>query len=342
MQSSKANCCLLSSDMRFMLNQKVHRKSQVPIKRVITQGNVSICGICRKTYTDPRQANACLTRCINGHLNPSDPVVALSESGAKKFRCHFCRRVFTERNKAVECASACKVKTKAVVQSEHPKAMEQPQENTNAPQSLHGKSTGSPQAALAKPSRKPPVVRRDQMHKFFRDGRKLVCRKCGSEMKTLDDVIACYDSHPAHVKKEPQEKAVETAKKAAPKLKIVKPETQAPEVEKAPKTPRLANEDEKFLRDGARYVCRKCGKKSFTREDVFACYDGHAGEVKAAPVAQAPAPVAAPEAEKIEKTPRLKNEDEKFLRDGARYICRNCQKKHFTRGDVTACFDSHK
>ena len=178
------------------------------------------------------------------------------------------------------------------------------------------------------------------MHKFFRDGRKLVCKKCGAEKKTLDDVIACYDSHPAHVKKAPQEK-IEPAKKE-PKLKIVKPEAPiAPEVEKAAKAPRLTNEDEKFLRDGARYVCRKCGKKSFTREDVFACYDGHAGEQPQAKVEAAPA-ASAPEPEKVAKTPRLTNEDEKFLRDGARYICRHCQKKHFTRGDVTACFDSHQ
>lgn len=325
-----------------MLNQKVHRKSAIPIKRVITQGNVSICGICRKTYTDPRQANACLTRCLTGHLNPSDPVAALSEAGVKKFRCHFCRRVFTERNKAVECASACKVKTKAVVQSEHPKALEQSQAQALTHQTANVKSSVATQAALVKPARKPPVVRRDQMHKFFRDGRKLICRKCGSEKKTLDDVIACFDSHPAHVKKAPQEKVAAPVKKSASKLKIVKPDAPAPETEKTAKVPRLANEDEKFLRDGARYVCRNCGKKFFTREDVFACYDGHVGGQPVATAVEAPPAASIPGPEKVAKTPRLTNEDEKFLRDGARYICRHCQKKHFTRGDVTACFDSHQ
>lgn len=339
---NKANCCPLNSDNRIMFKQKAHRRSSIPIKRVITQGNICICGICRKTYSDPRQANACLTRCLNGHLNPSEPVVALAEAGTKKFRCHFCRRVFTERNKAVECSSACKVKAKGLVQSEHPKPMEPQQANTLAQQNTLGKFVAAPEPAFVKPAGKNPVVRRDQMHKFFRDGRKLICRKCGSEKKNLDDVIACYDSHPAHIKREAQEKTVGPTKQVGHALKIVKPETPALEVEENIKTVRLANEDEKFLRDSARYVCRKCSKKFFTREEVIACYDGHAGEQPSAPVIKAQVAIATNEAEKVAKTPRLKNEDEKFLRDGARYICRTCQKKHFTRGEVTTCFDSHQ
>ncbi len=322
-----------------MLKHKPHRRSAIPINRVITQGDISICGICRKIYKESKQANVCLTRCLSGHLNPSDPVVALSEAGAKKFRCHFCRRVFSERNKAVECASACKVKTNAVVASEHPKDIAQPKLQAQTLVRPQQKST-QPDRPLVKPAKKPPVVRRDQMHKFFRDGRKLVCKKCGSEKMTLDDVIACYDSHPEHVKKTPQEKKIEAEQKSAPKLKIVK--ATAPEIEKVAKTPRLTNEDEKFLRDGARYVCRHCGKKLFTREDVFACYDSHAGEQPAAKVAATAAPAAEP-APVPEKTAKLSSieDDHKFFRDGARYICRTCSKKHFTRGDVTTCFDAH-
>jgi hypothetical protein len=33
--------------------------------------------------------------------------------------------------------------------------------------------------------------------------------------------------------------------------------------------------NEKFKRDGARYVCVKCKAKYFTREDVEKCFDGH-------------------------------------------------------------------
>jgi transposase-like protein len=37
----------------------------------------------------------------------------------------------------------------------------------------------------------------------------------------------------------------------------------------------MANSSEKFSRDGARYVCKKCKQKYFTRVEVEACYDSH-------------------------------------------------------------------
>lgn len=37
----------------------------------------------------------------------------------------------------------------------------------------------------------------------------------------------------------------------------------------------MANSTEKYLRDGAKYVCRKCKQKYFTRVEVEACYDSH-------------------------------------------------------------------
>jgi hypothetical protein len=321
-----------------MLNQKTHRKSAVAIKRVIMQGDICICGICRKTYKDVRKANDCLSRCLNGHLNPSDPVVALAEAGGKKYRCHFCRRVYSERDKAVECAGACKIKTNAVVAIEHPKPLAQSTGGSLQTQKHQAASVLQP--TQAKVAKKPAVVRRDQMHKFLRDGRKLICKKCGSESKTLDEVIGCYDSHPEKQKMSPQDKKSITEAKTQAKLKIVK--TSPAPTENTPKVQRLTNEDEKFLRDGARYVCRTCSKKFFTREDVFACFDGHSGASQ--PAAKETKPVVPViEAPVVEKTKKLSDsvDEHKFFRDGARYICRSCQKKHFTRGDVTTCFDSH-
>ena len=37
----------------------------------------------------------------------------------------------------------------------------------------------------------------------------------------------------------------------------------------------MAEKNEKFSRDGAKYVCRKCKKKYFTRVEVETCYDSH-------------------------------------------------------------------
>jgi transposase-like protein len=33
--------------------------------------------------------------------------------------------------------------------------------------------------------------------------------------------------------------------------------------------------EKKFIRDGARYVCKKCKKKFFTKIEVEQCHDGH-------------------------------------------------------------------
>lgn len=309
----------------IMLKKQPHRRSTVAIKRVIVQGNHYICGVCRKTYDDSVKANKCLEVCLGRHLNPDQPVVDMPGTGPKKYRCHFCRRVYTERSKAVECAAACRQHTQETVKHEHSGsavAKELPRAGITAPP-----RSGSGPALTPAPAvpRKKPTVRRDQMHKFFRDGRKLVCRKCGAEKKTLDDVIACYDSHPA-------KEHTERPKKETPSPKPVAA---------APKAESLSHEDEKFLRDGARYVCRNCNAKYFTRGDVIACFDGHKGVPAAKPAASQAAAPPAPDPAPAKSGPGLKNEDEKFFREGARYVCRICQKKHFTRGDVFACFDSH-
>ena len=36
-----------------------------------------------------------------------------------------------------------------------------------------------------------------------------------------------------------------------------------------------------------------------------------------------------------------KQKSNKYKRDGAKYVCKNCGSKHFTKGDAEACFDSH-
>lgn len=45
-----------------------------------------------------------------------------------------------------------------------------------------------------------------------------------------------------------------------------------------------ASKQKKFFRDGARYVCRCCKKKYFTRNEVESCYDtcGKGGGLKEA------------------------------------------------------------
>jgi hypothetical protein len=32
---------------------------------------------------------------------------------------------------------------------------------------------------------------------------------------------------------------------------------------------------------------------------------------------------------------------EKFKREGAKYVCKKCKAKYFSKGDVEKCYDSH-
>ena len=36
-----------------------------------------------------------------------------------------------------------------------------------------------------------------------------------------------------------------------------------------------------------------------------------------------------------------KKGEEKFLRDGAKYVCRKCKQAYFTKMEVEKCHDSH-
>lgn len=160
------------------------------------------------------------------------------------------------------------------------------------------------------PRKQRSPVRREDLHKFLRDGRKLICRKCGAEHKSLATVVACYDSHPAHQKSE-----------------------------------RNVDDDGKYIREGAQYVCRQCGKKVFTRAEVVSCYDSHPEDFGKTSNSGAGDAIAASTGSEAGAAPAKSaplEGDEKFIRDGARYVCRQCQKKFFTRGEVIACFDGHE
>ena len=232
-------------------------------------------------------------------------------------------------------------------------------------------STGQEQGGGRKP-KVPPKSRRDQMYKYTRDGRDLYCRKCGACFKTIDEVIECYDAHPEKEKSAASADDAHKFSRDGAKYvcslcqskyftknevvtcydshngKAVKPaktpeENQlAEEPESTPEiiSPHLADDD-KFIRDGAKYVCKNCSAKFFTRNEVIECFNGHRGK-KAEKPAQAPtAPEESPPPDEPQVIAADLSADEKFLRDGAKYVCRKCGEKFFTRIEVSKCFDSH-
>ena len=263
------------------------KRSTVAIRRVLRQGDRYTCGVCRKAYNDETAAEQCLARCLSGYLNPAKTVNDETTVSGKRYRCHFCKRVYTDKGEAQKCAAACRSQSEATIAAES--AISRPA--TVKPPSVH-----SPQpqksviAAQQNVPKKRAKVRIGQDHKYLRDGRKLVCRKCGLEHPTLDTVIACYDGHPVKEKKEkvkPQAPAVPVKKPrpvpapvqvqaSTPAPTNPQPAAVQPAAESAPVASAAVNDDHKFSRDGAKYVCRVCRKKFFTRGDVCECFDSHA------------------------------------------------------------------
>ena len=37
-----------------------------------------------------------------------------------------------------------------------------------------------------------------------------------------------------------------------------------------------------------------------------------------------------------------KKKSDKYTRDGAKYVCKKCKAKYFTKGEVETCYDSHQ
>ncbi|HYX32062.1 MAG TPA: hypothetical protein VE954_03035 [Oligoflexus sp.] len=178
--------------------------------------------------------------------------------------------------------------------------------------------------------------------KFFRDGAKYVCKKCSSKWFSRGEVLKCFDGHQAE-----DDVWVTGAPEAAPA------KTEAPGKENLEqlraRRATARSDGEKFFRDGAKYVCRICNKKLFTKSEALQCYDGHAAEEgEGAPSDSGPIlttqdieSAAGEKAPPKVKSGNNREGGDKFYRDGAKYVCKKCNTKHFTRNEVIQCFDKH-
>jgi hypothetical protein len=180
--------------------------------------------------------------------------------------------------------------------------------------------------------------------KFFRDGAKYVCKKCNAKFFGRTEVIACFDAH------KPEEDVWVTGAEEKPAKSDAGPPQGKETLEQSRARRAVARtEGEKFFRDGAKYVCRICNKKLFTKSEVIQCYNSHETEEEgAAPPESGPTLTAADiEAAAAEtamqsvKTGRNRDGEDKFHRDGAKYVCKKCNGKYFTRNEVIQCFDKH-
>lgn len=158
--------------------------------------------------------------------------------------------------------------------------------------------------------------------RYVLDGKKFRCSKCERIYGAVEDAIKCHESHDA-----PFEKRVKKEETFA----FVPDSNPIPKSKK--EDPSLA-----FYRDGAKYVCRKCSKKYFSRDEVVACFESiHENSESDIDV-----PDLAVDLAQIKVPPaKLKDDAERFYRDGAKYVCRGCSKKYFSRDETLACFATH-
>ncbi len=181
---------------------------------------------------------------------------------------------------------------------------------------------------------------------FYRDGAKYVCKKCNSKYFARDEVIACFKAH----QDEPEIMVTGGPRKADPAA--ANSESTGKSTLETLRAQRAVtrSEEEKFFRDGAKYVCRVCNKKQFTKSEVIQCFDAHDSEASTESLAPDTGPsltsadlaaVAMEKSPKENKSGFNREGGEKFYRDGAKYVCKKCNSKHFTRGEVIECFDKH-
>lgn len=351
----------------------------ITVKRILKQGQHYLCGICQKRYELKRDALSCLKRCSQNYLNRTSPD-EVQEKGLKRYRCHYCKRIYAERSEAEDCVRVCRgladkrLKLEKKFQERH-----LPPEKLRILQALSGGNSKVIEALQNAGKNKSPST-------------PTACSHCGEMYPSKEAAAICKSRHEARGETDLQKIVPQQATKSkktkpssqpqpdrpakveipASVQELAKPNTHIAEnnatweehddgglsakqleyLEKAKKI-KVKKDSDKFIRDGARYVCRVCSNKFFTRVEVIQCFDDHlnpnAASQKSSHESEAPTQEFGEIAKASMDIPVLSEQDlenrqnrpdeEKFIRDGAKYVCNACQKKFFERKEAIACFN---
>ncbi len=212
------------------------------IRRVVRRGQTFICGMCREQHGELAPAEQCVVTCWAAVL-AMDPVIARRHGLRTSFRCRFCARDYRERHQAHICAHDCRHKFIARHDQEQDLTLH------DDPGANRRRYQPKPKAVLQAAPRHPKAA-----------------AAAAAAPSTLSGAA------PISVD------TVQKPEKQAPPPAVAAP-APAPTVEAAPAAAKDAGsrwkDKEVFYRDGARYICRGCDTKYFTKEDVFACFEKH-------------------------------------------------------------------
>ena len=234
----------------------------IPVARILRQGRMFVCGICRKFHNTQEQASGCVHGCF-ANLTNGGLVQVLRQWGRDAFRCKLCTRTYAQMDPAQKCGDECKKRLQ-----------------TKLPPSPQVMAAGGAVSLTIQPKAKPRVAP------------KSAARPAPRSLAAATPAHAAAMTHaaaPVPVRAvAPPVAAATPAQAAAPIEEITSsPSASAPEgvaaaeaavtsSGEAPKLKKLRDKTKKFHRDGARYICQECSGKYFTRDEVEACWDGHA------------------------------------------------------------------
>lgn len=334
-------------------------KPRAKVRKIFKKGDNYLCGLCGKTYKSIPEAETCLK---------ADSRIMLAEAGGqevapKRYRCSICRRIHDSMDAAKSCALACKQ-----IIEKRAAAEERAQRSTSLEEKLRmlekfAKDPGAIAALKATQAQvqaaapialgtfkpKSSAILPGENVKFQREKNQFRCLKCRQKYSAADDARQCFDAHgdrpinPSKATSSDHRYTLDKNKFRCSKCERLYQiaadasncwESHSPQpVEKR----REEETSQAFYRDGAKYICRKCNRKYFSRDEVMACFEGPHTDMPATEEA-----ITEPPEIKEALAPKINKKDdaEKFYRDGAKYVCRGCNKKYFSRDETLACFEN--
>ena len=267
------------------------------VKRLLKIGSDYVCGICRKSYSNKMHAVSCLDRCANNFFAEQS---ALDKAKGNRivYRCRYCCRSYESRASAMACVRACRLAMQKKFEDEHHDLSMSALVDLNKAATLTffaDKNLILEACAelLAQP--KPHVSKPAKTKTYY-------CSDCMQVYHTSAQAIACENSHVA-----PLEATIVDDSETADSADVPGDENAMPELEsfgefevesyfvdeqipasteEEPKSDvdpyyekavslNAETEKQKYARKDARYECRACLERYFTKVEVLACFDKH-------------------------------------------------------------------
>lgn len=304
------------------------------VKRLIKVGDSYVCGICRSSHSDKNRAMACLERCASGYFadqNPKD-----KPKGTKTlYRCKFCCRNYESRQSALACLRNCRQQMQNRFDSEHYKASVGSLIDINKATMLTSFADKNLILEACAELLSHPVAKKHRPKSSVH-----VCIECGQSYGSAREVEACRKVHA--LDKKSQSITTESVvggsaeEKAIRKVKETKARpVEGPIIEDSITDIKASDKGEEAMPD-------LVGLGDFESQE---------NQIESASPHDSPADQGTHDNAQedmgidpfYEKAMSLDadSEKKKYARKDARYECRACLERYFTKKEVLDCFDKH-